>query len=111
MINYSLALCYGIIVPADKIQEFKQVLTNKEYNMILDYYSCCINCWTGEDYFIGIMTNLTGDRINLVYHVPEFTIPADNNEELIEFKHFFTEHDLWKFIDWKPELLLINFCY
>ena len=110
MIDYSLALCYGIIVPADKMREIEQVLTDEEYVTMEDDYSHCINCWTGEDYFIGIKTNLEGET-DSIYYVSDFTTPSDDDEDLIKFKCFFTEHDLWKFIDWKPKLMLINFCY
>ena len=48
---------------------------------------------------------------SFVYRAPDFTIPSDNDEYLINFKRFFSEHNLWKFIDWKPEVLLINFCF
>lgn len=111
MVDYSLALCYGIVVSADKMKEIKEVLTDEEYDEIIDNYSRCINSWTGNDYFIGIMTELAESEISFVYHTSEFAIPSDDDEDLINFKHFFNKHDLWKFIDWKPELLLINFCY
>ena len=111
MIDYSLALCYGIIVPFDKIQEFKEVLTNEEYDEIIDNYSRCINSWTGDDYFIGIMSYLSESETNFVYRISAFSAPSDNNEDLINFKQFFDKHNLWKFINWKPELLLINFCF
>ena len=111
MIDYSLSLCYGIVVSVDKMEEIKEILTDEEYDEVMDNYSRCINSWTGDDYFIGVMIELAESETDFVYHVSEFTIPSDNDEDLIDFKRFFNEHDLWKFIDWEPELLLINFCY
>ncbi len=111
MIDFSLNLCYGIVVSADKMEEIKKVLTDEEYNEVIDNYSRCINSWAGDDYFIGIMVELAESETDFVYHVSEFTIPSDDDEDLIDFKRFFDEHGLWKFIDWKPELLLINFCF
>ena len=111
MVDYSLSLCYGIIVSVDKMEEIKEVLTDEEYDEVIDNYSRCINSWTGDDYFIGIMVELAESETDFVYHISEFAIPSDNDEDLIDFKRFFNEHDLWKFIDWKPELLLINFCF
>ncbi len=111
MIDYSLALCYGIVVSADEMKEIKEALTDEEYDEVMDNYSRCINSWTGDDYFIGIMTELAESDTNFVYSTSEFTIPSDEDEDLIDFKRFFNEHDLWKLIDWKPELLLINFCF
>lgn len=111
MVDYSLSLCYGIIVSVDKMEEIKKVLTDEEYDEVIDNYSRCINSWTGDDYFIGVMVELAESETDFVYHISEFTIPSDNDEDLIDFKRFFNEHDLWKFIDWKPELLLINFCF
>lgn len=111
MVDYSLNLCYGIVVSVDKMQEIKEVLTGEEYDEVMDNYSRCINSWTGDDYFIGIMNELTESEIDFVCHVSKFAIPSDNDEDLISFKRFFSEHNLWELIDWKPELLLINFCF
>lgn len=112
MVDYSLALCYGIVVSADKMEEIKEVLTDEEYDEVLDNYSRCIDSWTGGDYFIGIITELTESETSFVYHASKFIIPSDDDDEdLIDFKRFFSEHNLWRFIDWKPELLLINFCF
>lgn len=111
MIEYSLALCYGIIVSADKMEEIKEVLTDDAYDEMMDNHSRCINSWAGDDYFIGIIIDLAGSEIDSVYRVPDFTIPSDDDEDLIDFKRFFNEHNLWQFISWEPELLLINFCY
>ena len=105
-VDYNLALCYGIIVSIDKMMEIKEVLTDEEYDEVMDNYSRCINSWTGDDYFVGVMINLPESENPLVYRTSEFTIPPDD-----DFKRFFNEHDLWKFINWKPELLLINFCF
>ena len=111
MIEFNLALCYGIVVSANKMEEIEKALTDEEYDEMMDNYSRCINSWTGDDYFIGIVTKVLESETDFVYHVSEFTIPSDDDEDLIDFKRFFNEHNLWKFIDWKPELLLINFCF
>lgn len=111
MVDYSLALYYGIIVSVDKMEELKEVLTDEEYDEIMDNYSRCINSWTGDDYFIGVITEFAENETNFVYHVSDFAVPSDDDEDLIDFKRFFSEHNLWKFIDWKPEILLINFCF
>lgn len=111
MIDFSLNLCYGIVVSADKMEEIKKALTDEEYDEMIDNYSRCINSWTGDDYFIGIVTKVLKSETSCIYSISNFTIPSDDDEDLIDFKRFFNEHDLWKFIDWKPELLLINFCF
>ena len=111
MIDFSLNLCYGIVVSADKMEEIKKALTDEEYDEMIDNYSRCINSWTGDDYFIGIVTKVLESETDCIYSISHFTIPSDNDEDLIDFKRFFNKHDLWKFIDWKPELLLINFCF
>lgn len=111
MIDFSLNLCYGIVVSADKMEEIKKALTDEEYDEMIDNYSRCINSWTGDDYFIGIVTKVLESETDCIYSISNFTIPSDDDEDLIDFKRFFNEHDLWKFIDWKPELLLINFCF
>lgn len=111
MIDFSLNLCYGIVVSADKMEEIKKALTDEEYDEMIENYSRCINSWTGDDYFIGIVTKVLESETDCIYSISNFTIPSDDDEDLIDFKRFFNKHDLWKFIDWKPELLLINFCF
>jgi len=111
MVDYSLALCYGIVVSVDKMEEIKEVLADEEYDEAMDNYFRCIDSWTGDDYFIGVMMELTESETDFVYHVSDITILLDDDKYLIDFMHFFSKHNLWKFIDWKPELLLINFCY
>ena len=111
MVDYSLNLCYGIIVSVDKMEEIKEALTDEEYDEVIDNYSRCINSWTGDDYFIGIMIKLAESETDLVYRISKFPVPSVNDEDLINFKCFFNKHNLWKIINWKPELLIINFCY
>lgn len=111
MIDYDLTLCYGIIISADRMEEIKEVLTDEEYDEMIDNYSRCVNSWTGEDYFIGIMCGLPESAINGVYYTSTFSIPSDDDKDFVNFKRFFDEHNLWKFIHWEPELLLINFCF
>lgn len=112
MIDYDLTLCYGIIVSDEKMKEIKKALTDEEYDGMIDNnYARCLNSWTGEDYFIGVMVELTESETNFVYRISELTIPSDNDEDLINLMRFFNKHDLWKFIDWKPERMIINFCY
>lgn len=111
MVDYSLALCYGIIVSVDKMQEFHGMLTDEEYDEVMDNYSRCINSWTGDDYFIGIMSYLSECETDFVYRVSTLSIPSNDNKDLIDFKRFFDEHNLWNLICWEPELLLINFCF
>ena len=111
MIDYALALCYGIIVSRDKLEELQEKLTDDEYDEMLDNYAHCINSWTGDDYFIGITEYLTHETTDFVYSVSNLSTPTEDNEDLIGFKKFFNDHDLWKLIDWNPKLMLINFCY
>lgn len=111
MIEYELAFCYGIIVSSEKIAEIRESLTDYESDEFVDRYSRCINSWVGDDWFIGIIETLPIATTDSVYHVSNFSAPADDDEDLICFKQFFDKNNLWHFIDWKPELLLINFCY
>ena len=111
MLDYDLALCYGIIVSDDKISEISDVLTDEEHDEMIDNYAHCINNWTGGDYFIGVKKYLHSIETDLVYRISDLSAPTEDDEDLINFTRFFNEHGLWKFIDWKPELLMINFCY
>ena len=111
MVDFSLNLCYGIIVPAEVIEDIQSNLTDEESDELIDKYARCINSWTGGDYFIGLSSFLNEDGIDFVYPIiPHFLNPF-TEKDLADFKNFFETHNLWGFIDWKPELLLINFCF
>ena len=109
MIDYNLALCYGIIVSDETIVEIAEVLTDEEYDELRDNYARPLNSW--GDNFVGIINDLAQTETDLVYDVSDLIAPTDDDEDLINFTRFFNEHGLWKFIDWKPKLLLINFYY
>lgn len=114
MVEYELALCYGIIVSADKMEEIKAALTDEEYDELLDNYASHINAWIdGGNYFIGLTDYLYPTNDELVYRLSDLppTPFGDNDEDLIKLIQFFTALDLWKFIDWKPERMIINFCW
>lgn len=111
MVGFSLNLCYGIIVSVDTMEEIKKVLTDKEYDEMMDNYARCINVLMDDDYFIGIVTKVLEGDCDFVYATSNFATPSEDDEDLIDFKRFFNEHNLWRFIDWKPERLLINFCF
>lgn len=111
MVEYELAVCYGIIVAPEKVEEMRDSLTDYESDEFVDRYSRCINDWVGGDWFIGIIKDLPETITDSVYHVSDLSAPADDSEDLIQFKQFFDKNNLWHFIDWQPELLLINFCY
>ena len=111
MVDRSLNLCYGIVVSVDKMEEIKKALTDEEYDEMINNYSRRINDWTDDGYFIGIMSGRDLQLDNFIYRISNLAIPSDDDRDLINFKHFFNEHGLWKLINWKPELLLINFCF
>lgn len=115
MIDYELAFCYGIIVPCSKMEEIKEALTNEALNEMEDNYYRCVNSWTAEDYFIGVRYDLdlgtTGE--DFICRISDLSsiLTHDINESLKDFIQFFNENHLEKFINWKPELMIINFCY
>lgn len=112
MIEYELAFCYGIIVSSEKIAEIEESLTDYDESIeFADRYSRCINSWVGDDWFIGIIKDFPRAVIDSVYHISDFSVPTDDDEDLIYFKQFFDKNNLWHLISWEPELLLINFCY
>lgn len=108
MVDYDLCYCYGIIVSCDKIQKMVEILPDEEADTLTDWWSRAVNGWIGEDYFIGIYTNVNDD-VCLLSKLP--VLNSEDNEQLIKFKQFFDKNNLWKFIDWKPELMIINFCF
>lgn len=110
MVDFSLNLCYGIVVPADKMKDIEKKLTNEQYDELMDNYARCVNSWTGEDYFIGLSSFVSEDGIDFVYTITPHFLNPFTEKELSDFKKFFDTHNLWHFIDWKPTLMLINFC-
>ncbi len=111
MVDFSLNLCYGIVVPADKMEDIAEKLTDEQYDELMDNYARCINSWTGEDYFVGLSSFLNEDGIDFVYPITPHFLNPFTEKDLADFKNFFETHNLWNFIDWKPELMLINFCF
>jgi hypothetical protein len=116
MVDEEMAVCFGIIVSVNVIEDIENKLIKNDkitedeeevINEFIDNYTRCINTWTGEDYFIGIYHSLRDSNI----------IPISNfssiftNKETTNFKEFFDKYKLWDLINWKPELMLINFCY
>ena len=112
MVDFSLNLCYGIVIPEDKMEDIKANLTDEQCDELMDNYARCIDSWSGGDYFVGVSSFLDSNETGFVYPITSLSNPFnENDEELIDFKRFFTVHDLWSLIDWKPELMLINFCF
>lgn len=111
MVDFSLNLCYGIVVSEDKMEDIEEKLTDEQSDELNDNYARCINTWTGGDYFIGVSKFLSEDGVDFVYPVNSFLTNPFTEKDLADFKNFFDTHDLWSFIDWKPELMLINFCF
>lgn len=111
MVDFSLNLCYGIVIPEDKMEDIKENLTDEQSDELMDNYARCINSWTGGDYFVGLSSFLNEDGIDFVYPITPHFLNPFTEKELADFKNFFDTHDLWSFIDWKPELMLINFCF
>ena len=109
MVEYDLCYCYGIIVSCDKIQEMEKAMSDEDSDTFADWWSRSVDAWINGDYFIGIYSNING---NLIYTLSELPVlDNEDNEEMIKFKQFFDKNNLWEFIDWKPELMFINFCY
>ena len=107
MVKYDLCYCYGIIVSCDKIQEMERAMSDENSDIFRDWWSRNIDDWTGDDCFIGIYSSIN----NNIYPLSELPVlDNEDNEKMIKFKQFFDKNNLWELIDWKPELMLINFC-
>ena len=97
MIEHDLALCYGIIVPADTVEEIEKNLTEDALVDFADLYSRSINSWIGDDYFVGIINSLE-EQEDFVYSVLDFTPPSEKDEIVIKFRDFFYKNNLNRFI-------------
>jgi hypothetical protein len=111
MVDFSLNLCYGIVVPAEVIEDIQSNLTDEQYDKLIDNYARCINNWVGEDYFIGLSSLLSEDETEFVYPITSHFLNPFTEKDLADFKNFFETYNLWSFINWKPKLMLINFCF
>ena len=82
-------------------------MSDEDSDTFVDWWSRSVNAWINDDYFIGIYRSID----NNIYPLSELPVlDNEDNEEMIKFKQFFDKNNLWKLIDWKPELMLINFC-
>ena len=69
--DYSLRLCYGIIVPEETMNEVYKVL--KDFDDFHDNFAEQVNSWTGGDWFVGVSKYLNSD-------LDSFTIPEGVEE-------------------------------
>lgn len=112
-IDYSLKLCYGVIISDKVIEKINQIL--EEFDDFYDNFVNQIDSWTGGDYFIGttVCINSNGDSFirEIDENFLEFTKRVAIQKELENFIQFYDSHNLKEYFDWKPKLYLINFCY
>ena len=112
-IDYSLRLCYGVIIPEEVMNKMYEVL--EDFDDFHDNFANQINSWTGEDWFIGISICINSDGDSFIKEIDEnfleFTKRVAIQKELENFIQFYDSHNLKEYFDWKPKLYLINFCY
>ena len=49
-VDYSLELCYGVIVPDEVVEKFSQI--SEEFDDFRDNFVNQLDSWTGGDWFI-----------------------------------------------------------
>lgn len=112
-IDYSLRLCYGVIIPEEVMNKMYEVL--EDFDDFHDNFANQIDSWTGEDWFIGISICINSDEDSFVKEIDEnfleFTKRVAIQKELENLIQFYNSHNLKEYFDWKPKLYLINFCY
>lgn len=112
-VDYSLELCYGVIVPDEVVEEFIQIL--EEFDDFYDNFIKQIDSWTGGDWFIGVTVCVNPNEDSFVKEIDEnfleITKRVAIQKDLEKFSQFYDEHNLNEYFSWKPKLYLINFCY
>ncbi len=113
-VDYSLELCYGVIVPDEVVEKFIQI--SEEFDDFRDNFVHQIDSWSGGDWFVGITVQYLGGTENLVHEMDSDFLATSIKETVAgtpwkEFSEFYNSHNLKEYFDWKPKLYLINFCY
>lgn len=112
-VDYSLRLCYGVIIPEEVINKMYEVL--EDFDDFYDNFINQIDSWTDEDWFIGVSKCINSDGDTFVQEVNKDFFEITKNPSILgnleKFSQFYDEHNLNEYFDWKPKLYLINFCY
>lgn len=106
MIDYDLCVGYGVVVSAEKYEELINAITDPTAEFEL--FMRPVNQWTNKEFFIGCTQTLDCSG--------SFYCEVDTFENLAiqdydDFLEMMDKNNLWKIIDWKPTLQLINFCF
>ena len=102
MVEYSIGVCYGIIITDDERRALNENFPNgKALDDFSDTYLRQINSWCGGDWFLG-----------LIYDSDAEVIPLRNirfdKAALEELEEAICKYHI---LNWTPQTYIIQFCY
>ena len=106
MVEYSIGVCYGIIISDEKLMSINELFPNDDVvDDFSDNYLREVNSWTGGDWFLGVYRDFSGNVINTS------KILWYNDEALKELENKLRKYKIIDAIDWNPQKYIIQFCY
>lgn len=118
MVEYGIAIGYGIIVDNEVMQNIYNHIEmsypnpdkyNEVYDTFCDLWNLEIDLCGDNKHFIGVYHNFDAEDV-FVKSLENYQF---KDSEINEFLHFVIDHGIYPVIAnlWKPELLLIHYCY
>ena len=106
-VEIDFAIGYGTTIEPDVFTSIEEmILDDDDRDMWCDRWAQCLNTWTGEDYFVGVIywydieggvISLSGKRATLD--------PKDEQE----FRDFYNKYHLEDFFEWSPHPCAVIF--
>lgn len=118
MVEYGIAIGYGIIVDSETMQNIYNHIemsypNSDKYDEVCDTFcdlwNLEIDSWGDIKHFIGVYHNFDVEGV-FVKSLENYQF---KDSEINEFLHFVIDHGIYPVIAnlWKPELLLIHYSY
>lgn len=108
-VDISFGIGYGVVVERDVFLSIEEkILDDNDRDAWCDRWAQCINTWTGDDYFVGIV--YTFDVDDAVVPLKGRRVALDP-ESLQEFLDFYNKYHLEEFFKWTPDPCAVIFTW
>lgn len=108
-IDFSFAIGYGVVIDKEDFGAVENIIEDiNDRDEWGDRWAKCLNCWTGDDYFVGVIysydiedgvISLSGKRIAL------------NPKDEQNFRDFYNKYHLENFFEWSPNPCAVIFVW
>ena len=109
-VDFSFAIGYGVVIDQEKFGMIENIIDDiDDRDSWCDRWAQCLNCWNGDEYFVGI-THTAVD-------FDETVAPFDPNKCVLDpedeqaFLNFYNKYHLEKFFEWTPNCCAIAFIW